>query len=179
MVHEQSRNDRDDYDEYHCDRVLGFKEALEKAMADGLTEEQARKDLCEDFSVAHKYDFRGDAFTKNNNYKNIPMILDEPDGFDLQSVMLYSSMAFAPALASLYTDYCPLLKIDRVNGKKVGVSRIESNVAPSAKDVAFVKNYYPWESAVETPPEVSPRPSPGTPPPMAARNFLNIHKLEL
>jgi hypothetical protein len=150
--------------------VIGFEDALRRAIADGVTEDQARKNLCEDAWFADKYKFMGGHFNKNGFYKNIPMVLDEPSGFDFESVMLYDSSAFAPALCYLYTDYCTLLKIDKVDGKKVGVSRFMRNEVPSAGDVAFVKKYYPWESAAATP---------GSLVPNVGRNILNVHRFEL
>jgi hypothetical protein len=41
-------------------------------------------------------------------------------------------------------DKCPMVGIDRVDGKVTGTSWIHGSVVPSAGDVAFVKKWYPW-----------------------------------
>jgi hypothetical protein len=38
-----------------------------------------------------------------------------------------------------------MVKIKKENGIKVGVEMIKRARVPSAQDVAFVKEYYPWK----------------------------------
>ena len=82
MVHEQVRNDRDDYVLYECKDVQGYDAALAKAMADGFTENEAHNRLCDDRAFAESYNFMGSQFTKNPQGK----IHDEPGGFDVNSI---------------------------------------------------------------------------------------------
>ena len=54
-------------------------------------------------------------------------------------------------------DICPMVGLDKINGKVVGKSWIHGNVAPSRGDVAFVKKWYPWESEMKALPKADSR----------------------
>jgi len=55
MVHEQVRNDRDEYVKYECRNVQGYADALSKAMAtEGISEAETHRRLCEDCDFALK-----------------------------------------------------------------------------------------------------------------------------
>lgn len=81
----------------------------------------------------------GSQFTKNPRGS----IHDEPGGFDLSSIMLYSSDVFADPACDNDASKCPLLKYVRINREAVGTNRILENTEPSAGDVAWVKMQYP------------------------------------
>ena len=177
MIHEQCRNDRDDYAEYRCQNVEGYDEAFGRALTAG--ELSAATELCDNKKVAEKYGFDGSQFTKNHEMgEEAPGIFDE-GSFDRGSVMLYPSNAFSKSECSPSNmDACPMVAIDKVNGKETGKSWIYANVAPSNGDVAFVKKWYPWEGA-KTTPKPSPEPSPGIASPEIARDLLDNHALGL
>ena len=42
-------------------------------------------------------------------------------------------------------DQCPLVKIKKIDGIKVGVEPIKQPEKPSEGDVAFAKKHYPWK----------------------------------
>ncbi|KAH6625703.1 hypothetical protein C7974DRAFT_414198 [Boeremia exigua] len=126
MSHEHIRSDRDAHVLYTCTSVLGYADALSRAMAtESLSAEAAHQRLCDDRAFAQKYDFAGSQFTKNPHGR----VHDEPGGFDAKSIMLYDSDVFAG-------EGAPLVLL--------GGGRIERNVEPSVGDVAWVKLWYPW-----------------------------------
>jgi hypothetical protein len=142
-------NTGDEYVKYQCEKVGNFDTALSRAIADGVSEAVARNKLCDDTAFAQKYDFWGWAFTKNDRHSTDPGVLDEGE-FDVNSIMLYSSTAFAGKSSlcelapSLWKDACPLLKWTKVNGVKVGTELIHEKMDVSDGDVRWVKKYYPW-----------------------------------
>jgi hypothetical protein len=102
--------------------------------------------LCEDQAFALRYGFDGSQYIKNAGYVDFAGRFDEGK-IDLGSVMMYPSNAFAnPECSPMKMEACPLVAIDRINAKEVGTSWIYANVAPSNGDVAFVKEWYPWEA---------------------------------
>jgi hypothetical protein len=144
MIHEQCRNDRDSYVEYHCENVKGYKDAFYSALVKG--EPDAASKLCEDRRFAQQYGFDGAQYTKNYDYERIPGIVDDPDiGFDMGSIMLYPSYAYKnDDCSQTEVEKCPLVGLDKIDGKVVGRSWIHENVAPSEGDKAFVKKWYPF-----------------------------------
>ena len=68
----------------------------------------------------------------------------EQNGANLEIVM-YESTAFAGEKCWSDLDQCPIVKIKKENGVKVEVERIEHGLVPSAQDVAFIKERYPWK----------------------------------
>ena len=133
-------NDCDEHAKYECCNVQGYDGALSKAMStEGLSEAEAHRRLCEDKDFALKYDFTGSQFTKNPQGK----IHDEPGGFDLQSIMLYSSDVFEDPACDTDASKCPLLKYVKVNGEVIRTNRILENTEPSAGDIAWLKMPYP------------------------------------
>jgi hypothetical protein len=142
MVHEQNRQDRDDHIEFRCSMIKGFFGALMKAMADGMSKEEAVKKLCEDGQTMEKYDFAAKQYVKGAGVPNYK--IDGPE-FDFESIMLYSSTAYA-ANGMCHSDlkWCPIVKIKKENGVQVGIERIEPNLKPSKGDTEFVRKWYPW-----------------------------------
>lgn len=61
MVHEQTRNDRDEHVKYECRNVQGYTDALSKATAaENLPDAEAYRRLCEDRVFALKYWVHGE-----------------------------------------------------------------------------------------------------------------------
>jgi hypothetical protein len=135
-----------------------------------VADADARKKLCEDALFAGKYDFAGSQYTKNDD-RGIPGAVDSAGGFDLDSIMLYDSYHFSQDQERCAADKnnCPLLKIDKVDGKKTGTSSYFRKFLPSAGDIAWVKSWYPYEKVpvpVALPPNQPPNVSPGPSTPM-------------
>lgn len=100
--------------------------------------------LCDDKIFAERYNFDGSQFKKNAQYADLPGSLEEAK-FDMGSIMTYPSNAFSnPDCGLEKMDKCPMVGIDRVDGKVTGTLWIHRSVVPSASDVAFVKKWYPW-----------------------------------
>jgi hypothetical protein len=155
MVHEHCRNHRDDHVEYRCGNIQGFGKALTSAILAGERDVSTR--LCGDQEFAIKYGFDGSAYTKNLGYTDFAGRFDE-GSFDMASVMMYPSNAYSnPGCSPTNMDVCPLVGLDKVNGKVVGKSWIYGNVAPSSGDVAFVRKWYPWEDDMESAPQMKAR----------------------
>ena len=143
MLHEQVRNDRDDYVHYECKNNQGYDTALAKAMTDGLAQNDAHTKLCEDRTFAEKYNFMGSQFTKNPQGK----IHDESGGFDVNSIMMYDLSVFSNPTCDKDKSKCPLQKLVSVNREIVGTNRIIENTVPSDGDVAWLKMWYPYVGA--------------------------------
>lgn len=145
MVHEQTRHDRDDYVEYRCDKIKGYKNTQYDAlMQDAISYADSAARLCEDKAFAQKYGFNGSAYTKNDDYGNNGQLPDDGQ-FDVSSIMIYPSNAFAEGgcQGTIFNlDDCVLVALVRINGNVVNKAFIPTNVFPSDGDVAFVKRYY-------------------------------------
>jgi len=97
--------------------------------------------LCEDADSADKYHFAGSQFVKNDARHN----LEDPSGFDFDSVMLYDIEKVSDVLCrTLFIDSCVLVKIDRdANGRKITGSEanFKAKEVPSVKGAAFVMRF--------------------------------------
>jgi hypothetical protein len=168
MIHEQSRNDRkyllnlpayyahqlittigDDHVLYRCNKIAGYDTALTRAMNEGHSRDEAHRLLCEDQDFALKHSFNGAQYIKNDQLGTQPGRwgdLDEPSGFDIKSIMLYSSYSFSNTDAcSADSNECPLVEVHRGKDNNViGTSHIPLPVGPSEGDIAWVKKRYPW-----------------------------------
>ncbi|OAL47819.1 hypothetical protein IQ07DRAFT_681968 [Pyrenochaeta sp. DS3sAY3a] len=176
MIHEHNRDDRDEYLVYRCEKLLGFDDALAWAIEDGVEEAVARKKLCDEQRFATKYEFDGCAYTKNEWYHDRPGYFDE-DEFDIDSIMMYPTTDSSNVECNELgiDDECPLMKIDKVDGKNIGtLSRISQPEVPSAGDVAFVKKYYPWFS-----PSPSSSSSPLPPPTKKIRRTVSVSEVQV
>ncbi|KAF3033986.1 hypothetical protein E8E12_005229 [Didymella heteroderae] len=147
MVHEHNRNDRDEYVRFNCHNVRGFYDALGRAMSARVPPAEARKHLCEDRDFATQYGFNSPGFLKNEPLSGNSGkwgALDEPGGYDIDSIMHYSSYAFGDIAACTSSqDYCPLLEIQKdAQGNEIGTRRIPRPEEPSKGDAAWVKRNY-------------------------------------
>jgi hypothetical protein len=143
MIHEQCRNDRDEFLHFECENIQDFGRAMAAAIKTG--EVNWKEKLCEEKDYANRFEFDSAQFTKNYESQIIPGMIDEGN-FDFGSVMLYPSHAFSnPECSPDNLDKCPLAQLDKVNGEVMGKSYIHENVAPSSGDIAFIKKWYPWE----------------------------------
>jgi hypothetical protein len=62
--------------------------------------------------------------------------------------MLYESLLYAEDEPGVDPDQLAvLMKIDKVNGQKVGASRYGRNTVPSAGDVAYIRKYCEYTGA--------------------------------
>lgn len=139
----------DEYVRFNCHNVRGFDDALGRAMSKRILPAEAQKRLCEDRSFALEYGFQSPAFLKNEILSGEPGrwgALDEPGGYDVDSIMHYSSYAFGDVEACYDShDYCPLLAIKRNSGgNEIGTRLIPMPVEPSSGDAAWVRRRYCW-----------------------------------
>lgn len=105
-----------------------------------LSKTQAHNVLCHNKAFADSYGFMSGEFAK------MPAGYDEPTGFDLGSVMLYESLAFARRECWHDRSYCPLVKYSRTGGlpdRNRPISMIELNIDPSDGDAKFLQRWYP------------------------------------
>ncbi|KAF2821550.1 hypothetical protein CC86DRAFT_386491 [Ophiobolus disseminans] len=150
MIHEQCRDDRDEYVEYLCKNVAGYDAAFGRAVASD--DPEAGEKLCYDKQFAERHGFDGSQFTKNHDFWDQFGMFDYGT-FDLGSIMLYPSNAFFTSKCwSSNMDACPMVGIDKLNGKVTGTSWIHGNAQPSAGDIAFVKKWYPYRDLVRAVP---------------------------
>ncbi|CAI6314039.1 unnamed protein product [Periconia digitata] len=143
LGHEHVRRDRDQHIEYRCDRVFGFQNAYNKAKNDPpnshLADHELKKALCEDENFGHRYGFDvGLAFHVRPNF-------GVNSYFDWDSIMLYGSDTAAQNDCRHDIDQCPMLKkdIDPTTGS-ISYSKFDGGQVPSAADVAFVRQTYPY-----------------------------------
>lgn len=139
----------DQHVRYSCHNLNGYDDALGRAISTGIPPAEAQKRLCNDADFSKKYGFRSAAFLKNDLLSSDPNrwgALDEPGGYDIDSIMHYSSYAFGDVGACYESqDWCPLLRIKRdAQGNEVGTALIPLPTKPSAGDVAWVKRHYCW-----------------------------------
>lgn len=142
MLHEQNRNDRDQYMEYRCDRVKGFQAAYTRAKYDPpnahFSDAQLRTALCEDREFATRYGFVfGPDFHKHNT--------EVSKEFDWDSIMLYGSSTGAQGDCNNNIEDCTMLRktVDTATGK-IQYSKFEGGSKPSKGDVEFVRLAYPY-----------------------------------
>lgn len=96
-----------------------------------------------------QWDFDSPAFIKNELLSSEPSkwgALDEPGGYDIDSIMHYSSYAFGDIDACRVShDHCPLLRIVKdKDGNEVGTRLIGMPMKPSGGDIKFIKRIYCW-----------------------------------
>ncbi|KAK7182809.1 hypothetical protein PSPO01_11148 [Paraphaeosphaeria sporulosa] len=142
LDHEMSRLDRDDFVEFRCTKLKGLASAILSAQSkpknSDLTVLEISNKLCTDHNFALENRFP--AF----NYLSSTDKRDKDKNFDIVSLMMYGSTAFASLdCRATSLEQCPLVKIKRTNGVKVGVEEIKWAVRPSKEDIAFVRKYYP------------------------------------
>lgn len=112
-------------------------------MAAGESDFIAREFICNDADYATTYGFVGAQFTNDGRVNLInPGVLDEPGGFDMDSITMYGSDAFSDPRCAQFQDFCSLVKIDRNQwGQPFGTSKYVAKKVPSPGDVAFVKRW--------------------------------------
>lgn len=116
-------------------------------MQTGHGHDEAATRLCSDIKFAAQFGFRGTAFTKNDELSTLPDqwgALDEPGGFDIDSIMMYASYTFCTPLCYQDVEYCPLARIKKGhNGEIIGSAYLGAPLQPSKGDVEWVKRNYP------------------------------------
>lgn len=147
MLHEQCRYDRDGYVVFRCDMLVGYKDALIAASTAGHAD--AAEHLCTEQAFAKRFGFEAGAqYIKNDAFQFMTAPIMDEGPFDLGSIMLYPSNAYAVDPACWERNdksVCPLV------AARFGTTwPISVNVAPSNGDVAFVKTWYKW---IEEPPQ--------------------------
>ncbi|KAF2637492.1 hypothetical protein P280DRAFT_407398 [Massarina eburnea CBS 473.64] len=149
MLHEHQRKDRDNYVEYMPSNVNGFVAAMNRALTDIVPKPSPGdvvQKLRDDWEFANNYGFLGTQYIKGDKEPGNP--IDDPSGFDYDSIMLYpSSFGSIPNNNACASDprRCPLSKITKdKNGNVVKREHIRTKLTPSPKDAAFIKKYYPW-----------------------------------
>lgn len=115
----------------------------------GVSPTDAKRLLCEDSDFAKQYKFFGEQFIKNDRLSTTPDrwgALDGPGGYDIDSIMHYSSYTFGDLEACYNSlDNCPMVQIRKDSqGIETGVAHIAMPVGPSKKDLAWVKANYCW-----------------------------------
>jgi hypothetical protein len=158
LLHEHQRFDRespillhtrvltlasgDHYVEYNPVFVKGFREAINRATADGSSFFTAIKNFQHGVGYYRKYNFLGSEFVKGGLEPFHP--IDGESGFDYESIMLYPSIGSSHNRCYANVDQCALVNITKdENGKVVKKGRINTIYSPSQKDVEFVKKCYP------------------------------------
>jgi hypothetical protein len=133
----------DNYVEYNPVFVKGFREAINRATADGTPFFTALNNFKHGVQYCRKYSFFGSEFVKGGPEPWHP--IDGESSFDYESIMLYPSIGSSDNRCYANIDQCALVKIIKDdNGKVVRKERINIIYKPSRKDVEFVKKYYPW-----------------------------------
>lgn len=153
----------DNFVEFRCTKLKGFGIAILTAQSKpenkDLTIQDISTKLCTDGYFAGRNKFAafnyipipddGESakdFDVDSISKSAEMILDGPVRLTVTAVM-YGTSAFSTQDCGKATlEKCPLVKIKKENGVKVGVEEIRWPSGPSKGDVAFVKKYYPWKS---------------------------------
>jgi hypothetical protein len=141
MLHEHCRWDRDDHVLFRCDKLLGYQDALITASLAGHPDAAER--LCTNQAFANEFHFEAGAqYIKNDAYAMIVSPIMDEGPFDLGSIMMYPSNAYAAdpkCWEKSDASVCPLV------AARFGSTRlINVNTAPSAGDVKFVKTWYKW-----------------------------------
>lgn len=140
----------DDYVRFNCHNIEGSYDALGRAMSMGNPVIEARRRLCEDRDFAAQSAFNSPAFLKNEILSGDPGkwgALDEPGGYDIDSIMHYSSFAFIDNIDACGEshDHCTLLRIEKDGqGNEVDTRLIDRPKKPSIGDVVWVKKNYCW-----------------------------------
>ena len=191
MVHEHQRWDRDDYVDFRCKNLIGMDEAVKRALESGGTEDERWKELCTVYTSALNFGALSHAFMEGAGLDpEEKKQLNGPDGFDYDSIMLYSSgTGVKQGEEEVTMDNAPLVKVKK-NGK--GEKYVDpddwiiyGNSRPSPRDAEFVRRFYPWGPPrppgrpspgppgppveVQEPPALPVRPSPNQPPPLPPR----------
>ena len=143
MVHEHQRWDRDDYVEFRCRNIDGNKKDKK------VTEDEAWDKLCTDEAEAYEYNAPSMDYIKGNGLDPVTKSpLDGPDGFDLDSIMMYtSSQGTGKYEDEVTVDTAVLVKIKKDDSGKVTPAedwRIPTREEVSDKDAEFVRRFYPW-----------------------------------
>lgn len=187
MGHEHQRWDRDDYVQFNCKNVNGIKDAVQRVKDEGsLPEDQIWDMLCNHAEHVVQWKaptidwVRGDGLAPGTT-------LNGPDGFDYDSIMMYSSFDGSEVDDST-KDTAVLVKAkkDSAGNKYVDWNdwELPDPQRVSKKDASFVRRVYPWGKpwvppklsadpeqppvVINDPPPVPPRPS-KLPPPLPPR----------
>ncbi|KAF1977217.1 hypothetical protein BU23DRAFT_565344 [Bimuria novae-zelandiae CBS 107.79] len=144
MDHEMQRQDRDDYIEFRCIKLVDFNQQLRKYLL-APEPKQSQNDwvnrLCTSEICAESQGFSLTQYMKK--YEDISV-----GQFDVDSIMMYGSTDFSRAQCFQDIEQYPLVKTKKENGVKLGVEEIPQPQKPSKEDVAFVKVNYPWKGNV-------------------------------
>lgn len=155
----------DDYIEYRCSKVMGYVESLNRAVEiaqkKGMSTDlhHLHEQICTNSTFAYKARFAGRNFIKTDARHDRS---GEPDYASISEhssnkfrpgcycansgTVMYDSTSFANEECESDLSQCPMVKIKKENGVRVGVEMIERAKVPSAQDVAFVKEHYPWNA---------------------------------
>ncbi|KAF1972578.1 hypothetical protein BU23DRAFT_569092 [Bimuria novae-zelandiae CBS 107.79] len=157
MAHKFQRWDRDEYVEFRCDeRLDGLEEAANSlAEARKIEYPEALVILCEDYKVVEQFNSPSASYSRQGpsngdglNCETKP-VLDGPDGFDIDSIMMYPSMAGSDVREEDATlDEAILIKTRKDNRGHIvpaGDWYIPRRTRVSPKDIAFIRKFYPWD----------------------------------
>lgn len=123
----------------------------EMVAKEGVSFDEARKALCENYEKAKEYSSPSFPYIKGAGLDiNTKPALDGPGGLDINSIMMYDS--FHGSAHSPYDriDTAVLVAIKKdANGNKIPGSETMFHAAqkPSRKDAEFVKRFYAWDQA--------------------------------
>jgi hypothetical protein len=143
LMHEHSRGDRDNHVQFNRENLIGFDKALEKATADGFTQEE----LCNHFNVANNYKFDATQYYK---WENDGMKYSSDYAYD--SIMHYNSwQSRNPAIADSDPNNPDKYSMVRLTGRKTGQKSLLPLPRPcpewqiSKLDKYAIKMLYPWQ----------------------------------
>ncbi|KAJ4986431.1 hypothetical protein SVAN01_08123 [Stagonosporopsis vannaccii] len=135
-----STSSGDEYLLYQCQNLGGYYDALARAMKEeNMNAQDASTKLCGDWDFARKFQFFGVEYIKNPK----GYMLDDGE-FDVQSIMLYDTGMAASTKCMSNIMACPLLQYVKGGDKTSGLMRIPLRTEPSARDIEWVKKWYPW-----------------------------------
>lgn len=157
LQHEHQRQDRDDYLDFRCENLIGYKEAKEKAQIDHLAhfdvdveDEDRFRIMCDDDVIANDYlpaalpFVRGDEGGHRNELEKEQWeSFVWSNKFDYDSIMIYNSNANTPDDADPKDPKTWVLA--RKDGKPVwqGGSQRAADAEISTGDIARVMALYP------------------------------------
>lgn len=129
--------------------MLGYQAALIAASVAGHADAANR--LCTEQVFANQFGFEAGAqYVKNDAYSFVPAAVMDEGAFDLGSIMIYPSNAYAADTTcweQANTAVCPMV------ASRFGTTwAINVNTAPSRGDVDFVKQWYKWIDPLPEPP---------------------------
>ncbi|KAI4934227.1 hypothetical protein J4E85_002083 [Alternaria conjuncta] len=145
MMHEQQRSDRDRYIHYDCTKLTDYRTALARAReSDPST---TTDELCNDVTIADRYNFSGRSYTDTVLYGKSEdgWTLNPDSPYDADSIMHYHSyiMGNENCLNGNQAE-CPVARYRDSTNHDLGYEMIPMWSRPSSWDVAWVKTQYGW-----------------------------------